>query len=218
MGGQGSGHWYRWDAKTTVEDCRVLSASRWMRECILRTGVHHQGSCAWFSAYTGERTSSLGYEVKTTSDGAPWVRLRYAVPSLDEALDYRVHLQTTTPHFGGIRWWFTCPLTTRGRPCRRRCEKLYVPPGGKYYGCRECYDLSYASRREDRAYRMVRKANKIRFDKLGGGDEPTDFAPLKPKGMHWATYERLCREEQTLRDGSTSVFLADRGLPPDFPF
>ena len=59
---------------------------------------------------------------------------------------------------------------------------------------------------------MLRKANKIRFDKLGGGDDPTDFAPPKPKGMHWTTYERLCREEQELRDGSLLVFAADHPL------
>ena len=218
MGGQGSGSWYRWDAKTTVEDCRSLGASRWMREGLLRTGVHHEGSWTWFDADTGERTSSISYEVKTTDDEAPWVRLRYTIVSMGEALDSRIDLQTTRPNFGGLRWWFTCPLVAATGLCRRRCEKLYIPPGGRFYGCRVCYDLSYASRREDRAYRMLRKANKIRFGKLGGGDEPTDFAPPKPKGMHWRTYERLWREEQTLRDGSLTVFAADHGLPPGFLF
>ena len=65
---------------------------------------------------------------------------------------------------------------------------------------------------------MLRKANKIRFDKLGGGDEPTFVAPPRPTGMHQATYERLCREERMLRDGSLVVFAADHGLPQDFLF
>ena len=92
----------------------------------------------------------------------PWVRLRYTITSTDEAVDYRIDLQTTRPHFGGLRWWFTCPLVRADRPCRRRCEKLYLAPGGTYYGCRKCY-VSYACQREDRADRMLRKANKIRF-------------------------------------------------------
>jgi hypothetical protein len=30
-------------------------------------------------------------------------------------------------------------------PCKRRCFKLYEPPGADYFGCRECYDLTYHS-------------------------------------------------------------------------
>ena len=150
--------------------------------------------------------------------GASWLRLRYSITQTGEALDYRVDLQTTRPNFGGLRWWFTCPLVVAGRPCRRRCEKLYLSPGAKYYGCRVCYDLSYTSRREDRANRMLRKANKIRFDKLSGGDESPFVAPPKPQGMHWSTYERLCREERMLRDRSLLVFAADHGWDEDFLF
>ena len=64
------------------------------------------------------------------------------------------------------------PLCRAGRPCGRRCGKLYLPPGGTYFGCRVCYDLSYASQREDLANRMIRNANKLRYEKLGGrGDD-----------------------------------------------
>ena len=31
-------------------------------------------------------------------------------------------------------------------PCRRRCEKLYLPAG--YFGCRRCYGLTYTSCQE----------------------------------------------------------------------
>ncbi len=30
----------------------------------------------------------------------------------------------------------------------RRCGKLYLPPGGRHYGCRACYELSYESAQE----------------------------------------------------------------------
>jgi hypothetical protein len=33
--------------KTVVEDCRSLDANRWMREGILKSGVHHVGAWAW---------------------------------------------------------------------------------------------------------------------------------------------------------------------------
>ena len=209
MGGLGSGQWYRWSTKTTVEDCRVLSACRWMREGILKAGVHRRGSWVWSDADTGVRRSSIGYEVSIPLGEAPWVRLKYTLVTKGEALDYRVGLQSTTPEFGGLRWWFTCPLVTRRGVCLRRCGKLYLPPNAKYYGCRRCYNLSYASQREDRANRLVRKANKIRFGKLRGcGD---DFVRSKPKGMHWSTYERLCIEEESLLNESLSAFLAGFG-------
>jgi hypothetical protein len=80
MGGSGSGnyyHWWRPSKKTVVEDCRRLDANRWMREGILKAGVHHSGSWAWFrdEART-EKTSSISYEINTR-DHPPWLRLFY---------------------------------------------------------------------------------------------------------------------------------------------
>ena len=40
--------------------------------------------------------------------------------------------------------WFVCPLVG----CGRRVGKLYLPPGGRYYGCRHCYRLTYESAQE----------------------------------------------------------------------
>jgi hypothetical protein len=54
-------------------------------------------------------------------------------------------IATTRPRFGGLRWWFVCPLTVNGRPCGRRVGKLYLPPAGRYFGCRHCHDLTYTS-------------------------------------------------------------------------
>ena len=62
-------------------------------------------------------------------------------------MDYKVRLETTTPHYGGFRWWFICPLVRRdGAP--RRVAKLYLPSGGKYFGSREGYGLTYTSCQE----------------------------------------------------------------------
>ena len=41
----------------------------------------------------------------------------------------------------------------------RRVRKLYLPPRGRYFGCRQCHDLTYTScqesHKDDRAYRML---------------------------------------------------------------
>ena len=56
-----------------------------------------------------------------------------------------IRLQTTRPHLGGVRWWFTCPLIVDGIACERRVAKLHLPPGSRHFGCRTCHDLTYRS-------------------------------------------------------------------------
>jgi hypothetical protein len=149
MGGYGSGRWDGHTKKIPVEDCQSLDAGRWAREGILREGVWQSGG--WEGHYAwGEKAASIDYEVNTTDPARPLVRLAYTVMLRGEKqeVDEPIRLQTTRPHFGGMRWWFTCPLVIAGRACRRRVRKLYRPPGGKYFGCRHCYDLTYRSVQE----------------------------------------------------------------------
>lgn len=70
-----------------------------------------------------------------------------------EKFDYKVQLTTTQCHFGGVRYWFICPLTNTatGMSCRRRVGVLYL--AGKWFGCRHCYDLCYASQKVDHHYK-----------------------------------------------------------------
>ena len=65
-----------------------------------------------------------------------------------EPVDYRVRLVTSTPHYGGLRWWFICPLVRNDGAPPRRVAKLYLPSGGKYFGSREGYGLTYTSCQE----------------------------------------------------------------------
>jgi hypothetical protein len=36
-------------------------------------------------------------------------------------------------------------LIAAGVKCNRRVKKLFLPPGGQYFGCRHCYKLTYES-------------------------------------------------------------------------
>ena len=67
-------------------------------------------------------------------------------------LDYRVYLETTPLPWGGVRYWFSCPLVTNGLRCTRRVGCLYLPPGGRYFGCRHCYNLTYTSSQEQHQF------------------------------------------------------------------
>jgi hypothetical protein len=151
MGGRGSGnhfHWWRSSKKTTVEACLSLDANRWTREGILRAGVHLAGSWRW--VYHSGQECSIGYEVLARDMEWPLLRLDYArtAEGRQEPVDYHVRLETTRPTFGGLRWWFICPLVVGGIPCGRRVGKLYLPPGGRYFGCRRCHSLTYTSCQE----------------------------------------------------------------------
>lgn len=65
--------------------------------------------------------------------------------------DYKVPIVETPCHLGGIRYWFKCPLYKNGQYCGRRVGVLYKD--GDWFGCRHCYDLTYASRKVNKRYR-----------------------------------------------------------------
>jgi hypothetical protein len=157
MGGPGSGshyHWWRPSKKTAVEDCLDLDANRWVRDGGLRDGIFRSGTWRW--TYPSGDGFTVNYEVNTLDPGGPFVRLWYSwvwrSTQQQESADYRVRLATTRPRFGGLRWWFICPLIVNGRPCGRRVGKLYLPPHGRYFGCRHCYDLTYTSCQESHKF------------------------------------------------------------------
>jgi hypothetical protein len=119
-----------------------------MREGILKAGVWQRGEWCWYrDTAMKEKTSGIGYEVNTTTQ-SPWLRLFHSFSRSGESVDYRITLLTTTPRFGGLRWWFLCPLVVNGRSCERRVGKLYLPPRGRYFGCRHCHQLTYRSCQE----------------------------------------------------------------------
>lgn len=92
---------------------------------------------------------------------------------------------------GGRRAWFLC--TRVG--CGKRVAILYGTLKG--FRCRHCCDLDYRSHRERSWDRMLRRSRRIRA-KVSGGANLVEAFPPKPKGMHWATYDRLLRSEAAL--------------------
>ena len=152
MGGRGSG---RPREKTPVEQCRVISATELARNKMLGDGLYRFGKLTWRD-YPGRQPTSVTITVKTIDPADAWLRLNYRINMSEEAIDYYVGLTTTPLPWGGVRWWFVCPLETDGKSCMRRCGKLYLPPDEDYFGCRICHDLTYESsqkaHRSDRLY------------------------------------------------------------------
>ena len=175
MGGYGSGRQY---GTNCTDDFRSIDIRRWQRDGLISPGRHIN----WQWLRDGEQVASIGARVETDQ-----IRLNYSYQRYGEErenLDYPVRLQTTSCHYGGVRYWFACPAVG----CGRRVAVLYL--GGKYFACRHCYRLSYRSQRETDDDRLTRYADKIR-NRLDWELGILNGHYGKPKGMHWLTYYRL---------------------------
>lgn len=137
MGGLGSGNYLGTARKTTVEESLAVS----MRDFRGRLTDGEAGMLAW-NRKDGQQWP-IGYRI--ASHGGAWIATLCYCWGGNEAVEIPVGLQSTPTQFGGHRWWFTCPLTLGGVACNRRVAKLYLLPASKYFGCRTCHGLTYAS-------------------------------------------------------------------------
>jgi hypothetical protein len=186
MGGVGSGNWYRFDKKTTTDECHSVDVRYLHRESLLKQG--HWFTLRWSRA--GRETGSIRGAVEGSDKPKQvlfFYRHRSGVGNEWEDVQEPVSLDWTACNFGGERPWFICP----GIGCGRRVAILYGP--GRYFLCRHCYDLVYESQRENGMYRTLRRAQAI-WERLGGSASVMQPFPQRPKGMHHDTYWRL-REE-----------------------
>ena len=196
MGGIGSGR-SSGGGHTTVEMCRSIEISRLYKAGVLIAGW----SGGWNWTRDGEQVASIGIRggrdrielaYRWRRSGAEW-----------QDVVEPIRIEWRSCRFGGERPFFECPGSKNGIACKRAALKLYC--AGRYYLCRRCYRLTYASRNEDNCDRSLRRANKIRM-KLGGEPGLAAIFPGRPKGMWQMTYERLrdevieeeCRAEERL--------------------
>lgn len=180
MGGLGSGRRWHFGANDMTDDYRSIDVRRWRRDGLLAP----QQAFGWQWSRHGEVVASI--RVRTEPDR---VILTYRHRSGGEDWQdesYPVYLDWTPCHLGGQRPWFLCPA----RGCGRRVAILY---GGAIFACRHCYRLAYPSQRETPDDQAARRADWIR-ERLGWEPGILNGNGLKPKGMHWRTFERLTAE------------------------
>jgi hypothetical protein len=127
------------DVKVRVEECLALPAHGWASGP--PSGVWHPEMASGTVVYSFDRAQSI-------------LQLTYslAVPGKQqpESVSYSVKMTAEPCRFGGLRWWFLCPLIVNGRPCTCRADTLYLPPGARYFGCRHCSGLTYTCRQRSR--------------------------------------------------------------------
>ena len=89
-----------------------------------------------------------------------------------QSMNYVVRLVSTVPRYGGRRWWFLYPLARNDGKPPRRVSNLHLPPGGRYFGSRKGYGLTYRSSQENGAHRGL-------FKRLAA-QKRTDEASVRP--------------------------------------
>ena len=134
-------------AKSVCEDYNSISIS-FLKKYDYFCG-RKSGSITWSRG--GNPCGGISITVTTEEYFAPIPNMQLSYIHTDwlgekTELDYQVQITTTPCHFGNKRYWFICPLIKNGQRCGRRIGTLY---GGKYFGCRQCHELSYRSQREN---------------------------------------------------------------------
>jgi len=148
--------WYRNSyPKITVEQCLIFSIFALKRDGILKHADGWTGASMWRNN-RGEQTAAIRTTYMPQSQA---IQLEYVVTEnatgRNTNVCYTVNVTRTRCNFGGWRYWFVCPTSRPGSTCNRRVGKLYLPPGGVYFGCRHCYNLTYRSCQESKRSRML---------------------------------------------------------------
>lgn len=135
--------------KLTVEECIELDIRELVQAGVLKDSPDKPWIMRWntqknprISKFKGK---NFGKELIVT-----YTVVNEPAGEIDH-MDYPIEIVRTPCHFGGFRRWFLCPFPKEAKQCGRRVGKLYLPPGGRYWGCRHCYNLAYESQMENRA-------------------------------------------------------------------
>jgi hypothetical protein len=126
--------------KQTVESCLEISIKKLLQDKVVVAGKITSGTLQWFTGETLTFSASCEADLLTPEHATMQLAHRLG----GELERYHVWLSATPVRFGGVRWWLHCPAS--GRPV----SKLFLPPDGCRFCCRQVYDLTYASRQNSR--------------------------------------------------------------------
>lgn len=116
------------------------------------------GGIKWTYGSSGNE-SSIGFSVIKdnwgTAEEKAYLNLKYTNTNGQtgekEDLNYKVDLTHTPCNYGGVRYWFICPLSKNGQYCGRRVGVLFSI--GKWFGCRHCGEIAYTAQMKGGKYR-----------------------------------------------------------------
>jgi hypothetical protein len=203
MGGLGSGRQYGGSRYLATERCYGLDLAALRRVGYVVPGREASGAWRWYTGDNPEPSGEVEVAIDLRNLDDPAFRITYKVG--DEPLEIRGCLVTSTPQYGGVRYWFACPR------CGMRRRVLYAYPqlGRHRFACRRCHGLRYYSHRESRLDRLSRKAKKL-WGRAGSRDGREHWQ--KPKWMRWATFSRLVLAGRAAQEEVDAIVLHQLGI------
>lgn len=166
-------------ARPRIESATRISITELRARGIIAPGTTWEGSLSWSvlgcnSVFTVILSANTG-----NTDGN--LEMRYRPVLGNSLVTLTIKLTTTRPHFGGARWWLTCPLTGR------LATHLYLFADSDTFCHRTAVDRpNYPTQRMTALQRVIHRRATLR-QRLRVGWEMMN----KPGGMRRTTYARL---------------------------
>jgi hypothetical protein len=161
MGGFGSGAWADvMTRKVNTDLCRSISVKRLKMMGVFDDSPDPVYSISWISDL-GDDAGKVIITPQVSGNGNKTsLRLKTegivtTAGGFVTVTGQDVSITTTPCHYGGGRYWFLCPASVDGVLCENRVGMLYLPPGAKVFGCRQCHDLTYESCQQSHKYDRV---------------------------------------------------------------
>lgn len=110
-------------------------------------------------------------------------------------IDQTVRLIGCPRHFGGVQWYFVCPVQNQ------YVSVLWSFPGRRHFVGRKSLgkDVAYLSQYHEPGARANYSSYKLCDRIAGPGASEKWEIPPKPKWMRWQTYERLAKRLKKYR-------------------
>ena len=179
------GQWQRTNKKRLVSACLQLDIARIGKD----VDFEHQ-ACYLPSLTRGGRHQEVKNRIHLEVIPGEGVILQHTYQN-QKVEPYLVPVTSTTPNYGGKRYWFLCPNQT----CGRRVRILY---GGKQYLCRHCHRLTYQTSQQSSKLTSIDNRLAMLSHKLGARGHLLDELSHKPPRMHIRTYIKLSDEYNAL--------------------
>ena len=194
--------------RPAIESALCLDLPRLLRQRLVVPDCTSSGELVW--KRDGERIASVGYCAELgDTDGTLTLEYRADGQDVRDA----IRLSTVANNYGGRSWFMHCPVTGK------RARKLHKWSGLAHFRHRDAVRPrpTYASQRDSGADRIHRQRWALR-QKMGDTYSDLFGEPIKPKGMHWRTYERHAARDAELEARELPMLaglLAHMGCPLD---
>lgn len=134
------------------EDCLTLDMKDLVKLGVVLQGKRQRGRLQWYNHVLKMPIGTIDFAVDCCRLEASTAVFTYTLYETRKKIDLVVSLTTTRPNYGGLQWYFKCPIKNSvGARCGRRARKLFLPPGEERFGCRWCHGLTYQSHQRSSA-------------------------------------------------------------------